>query len=165
MREKEAAVISRVRLPTLTTVDGTWEMATDAIRQAAQSKLAISKSGQRKVDKQTANGWRKDLEPRKAAKKAVAVAKVTHYGDVNEKLESRNGHRYLYRFAKNRHRQTENNEKIFGIIDENNGDLHSRISPSSHSFNGSNPRPVQKITVEERESGSEEDEARQTDWA
>uniref|UniRef100_A0A183FQC7 Endo/exonuclease/phosphatase domain-containing protein n=1 Tax=Heligmosomoides polygyrus TaxID=6339 RepID=A0A183FQC7_HELPZ len=36
MREKKAAVISRVWLPTVTTVDKTWKMAADVIRQAAQ---------------------------------------------------------------------------------------------------------------------------------
>ncbi|VDP13656.1 unnamed protein product [Heligmosomoides polygyrus] len=133
MREKEAAVISRVRLPTVTTVHETWKMATDAIRQAAQSELGITKPGRRKVDKQawlytsdvkanvqekkslyhvflgekTADNWRKYQEARKAAKKAVTVAKAIHYGDVNEKLKSRNGERHLYRLAKNRHRQTE----------------------------------------------------------
>ncbi|VDO80410.1 unnamed protein product [Heligmosomoides polygyrus] len=35
MKEKEAAVISRVRLPTVTSVDETWKKATDTIRQAA----------------------------------------------------------------------------------------------------------------------------------
>ncbi|VDO92112.1 unnamed protein product [Heligmosomoides polygyrus] len=52
MREKESAVISRVRLPTVTTVDESWKKATDAIRQAAQSELGITKPGRRKVDKQ-----------------------------------------------------------------------------------------------------------------
>ncbi|VDO67529.1 unnamed protein product, partial [Heligmosomoides polygyrus] len=52
MKEKEAAVISRVRLPTVTTVDETWEKATDAIRHAARSELGITKPGRRKVDKQ-----------------------------------------------------------------------------------------------------------------
>ncbi|VDP22629.1 unnamed protein product [Heligmosomoides polygyrus] len=42
VRVKEAAVISRVRLPTVTTVDETWKKATDAIRQAAQSELGIT---------------------------------------------------------------------------------------------------------------------------
>ncbi|VDP21670.1 unnamed protein product [Heligmosomoides polygyrus] len=51
MREKEAAVIPRVRLPTVTTVDETWKKATDAIRQAAHSELGITKPGRRKVDK------------------------------------------------------------------------------------------------------------------
>ncbi|VDP45943.1 unnamed protein product [Heligmosomoides polygyrus] len=53
MREKEAAVISRVRLPTVTTVDETWKKATDAILQAARSELGTTKPGRRKVDKQT----------------------------------------------------------------------------------------------------------------
>ncbi|VDO85129.1 unnamed protein product [Heligmosomoides polygyrus] len=53
-----------------------------------------------------------------AAKKAVAVARVTHYGDVYRKLESCDGERYLYRLAKTRHRQTEDIEKFFGINDE-----------------------------------------------
>ncbi|VDO19525.1 unnamed protein product [Heligmosomoides polygyrus] len=52
MREKEAAVISNVRLPTVTSADETWKKATDAIRQAAQSELGITKPGRRKVDKQ-----------------------------------------------------------------------------------------------------------------
>ncbi|VDP17676.1 unnamed protein product [Heligmosomoides polygyrus] len=111
------------------TVDETWKKATDAIRQAAQSELGITKPGRWKVDKQTwrwadsvkakvrekkslyhvflgektADNWRKYQEAKKAAKKAVAVAKATHYGDVNENLESRDGERCLYRLAKIRH--------------------------------------------------------------
>ncbi|VDP14105.1 unnamed protein product [Heligmosomoides polygyrus] len=138
MREKEAAVISRVRLPTVATVDETWKKAGDAIRQAAQSELGITKPGRRKVDKQawlwtddvkakvrekkslyrlflsdkTADNWRKYQEARRAARKAVAVSKATHDGDVNEKLESRDGERYLYRLAKNRHLQTEDIENF-----------------------------------------------------
>ncbi|VDP12261.1 unnamed protein product [Heligmosomoides polygyrus] len=147
MREKEAAVISRVRLPTVTTVDETWKKTTDAIRQAAQSELGITKPGRRKVDKQawlwtddvkatvrekkslyhvflgekTADNWRKYQEARRAAKKAVAVAKA-HYGDVNEELESRDGERYLYRLAKIRHFRTEDIEKFSGI-NEKSGHL------------------------------------------
>ncbi|VDP04498.1 unnamed protein product [Heligmosomoides polygyrus] len=45
IRENEAALISRVRLPTVTTVDETWKKATDAIRQYAQSELGITKPG------------------------------------------------------------------------------------------------------------------------
>ncbi|VDO63408.1 unnamed protein product [Heligmosomoides polygyrus] len=52
MKEKEAAVIFRVRLPTVTTVDETWKKATDTIRQAARLELSITKPGRRKVDKQ-----------------------------------------------------------------------------------------------------------------
>ncbi|VDO74114.1 unnamed protein product [Heligmosomoides polygyrus] len=119
MEEKEAAMISRVQLPTVTTVDETWKEATDAIRQAARSELGTTKPGRRKVDKQawlwtddvkakvrekrtlyhvflgekTADNWRKYPEAKQAAKKAAAVAKATHYGDVNDKLESRDGKR------------------------------------------------------------------------
>ncbi|VDO63062.1 unnamed protein product [Heligmosomoides polygyrus] len=53
MREKEAAVISRVRLPTVTTVDETWKRATDAIRQAAMLELGTTEPARRKVDRQT----------------------------------------------------------------------------------------------------------------
>ncbi|VDP36159.1 unnamed protein product [Heligmosomoides polygyrus] len=109
MKEKEAAVISRVRLATVTTVDETWKKTTDAIRQAAQSELGITKPGRRKVDKQTwlrtddvkakvrekslyhvflgektADNWRKNQEAKKAAKKAVIVAKATHYRDIEQ---------------------------------------------------------------------------------
>ncbi|VDO19365.1 unnamed protein product, partial [Heligmosomoides polygyrus] len=45
----------------------------------------------------TADNWRKYLEAKKDAEKAVLVAKVAHYGDVNEKLKSLNVERYLYR--------------------------------------------------------------------
>ncbi|VDP00410.1 unnamed protein product [Heligmosomoides polygyrus] len=53
MKEKEAAMISRVRLPTVTTVDETWKRATDAIPQAARLEFGTTKPGRRKVDKQT----------------------------------------------------------------------------------------------------------------
>ncbi|VDO98429.1 unnamed protein product [Heligmosomoides polygyrus] len=49
-------------------------------------------------------------EAKKVAKKAVAVARATHYNDVNVKLKSRDGERFLYRHAKVRHRQTEDVE-------------------------------------------------------
>ncbi|VDO75278.1 unnamed protein product [Heligmosomoides polygyrus] len=115
MKEKEAAVISRVRLPTVTGVDETWKRATDAVRQAARLELGTTKPGRRKVGKQallwtddvkakvrekkslyhvflgdrTADNWQEYQKAKKAAKKAVAVAKATHYSDVNRKLESR----------------------------------------------------------------------------
>ncbi|VDP10971.1 unnamed protein product [Heligmosomoides polygyrus] len=110
------------------------------------------------------------MEAKKAAKKAVTVAKATHYGDVNEKLESRDGERYLHRLAKNRHRQTEDIEKFFGINDENGHLLMDRkkalkrwrdyfeeiatvefphpVIPSTAPTHG----PVQKITVAEIEA-------------
>ncbi|VDO90436.1 unnamed protein product [Heligmosomoides polygyrus] len=53
MKQKEAAVISRAGLPTVTTVDGTWKKAIDAIRQAARLELGTTKPGRRRVDKHT----------------------------------------------------------------------------------------------------------------
>ncbi|VDO83189.1 unnamed protein product [Heligmosomoides polygyrus] len=47
--DKEAAVISRVWLPTVTIVDETWKKTTDTIRQAAQSELGNMKPRRRKV--------------------------------------------------------------------------------------------------------------------
>ncbi|VDP02162.1 unnamed protein product [Heligmosomoides polygyrus] len=96
--------------------------------------------------------------------------KATHYSDVNEKLASRDGERYLYRLAKTRHRQTEDIEKFVGINDESGHlltdrkkalkrwrDYFGEISttefphpaiPSVASVHG----PVHKITVEETEA-------------
>ncbi|VDP03021.1 unnamed protein product [Heligmosomoides polygyrus] len=172
------------------------EEATDAIRQGAQSELDITKPGRRKVDKQawlwtddvkakvrekkplyhvflgekTADNLRKYQEAKKAAKKAVAFAKATHYKDVNEKLESRHGVRYLYRLAKFRHRQTEDIEKFFGINDENGRLLMDREKALKRWRNyfeeistaefphpallstAPTHGPVQKITVEETEA-------------
>ncbi|VDP02073.1 unnamed protein product [Heligmosomoides polygyrus] len=52
----------------------------------------------------TAEKSRLYQEAKKSAKRAVAVARATHYDDVNERLESRDGERFLYRLAKVRHR-------------------------------------------------------------
>uniref|UniRef100_A0A183FDJ2 ER membrane protein complex subunit 10 n=1 Tax=Heligmosomoides polygyrus TaxID=6339 RepID=A0A183FDJ2_HELPZ len=81
--------------------------ATDAILSAARSELGTTKPGG---------------EAKKAAKKAIAVARGTHHNDVKKKLESRDGERFLYRLAKVRHCQIKDVEKFFGINDEN-GDL------------------------------------------
>ncbi|VDP49762.1 unnamed protein product [Heligmosomoides polygyrus] len=54
-----------------------------------------------------ADNCRKYQDAKETTKKAMAVAKATHYGDVNEKLELRDDERYLYRLAKLHHRQTE----------------------------------------------------------
>ncbi|VDO87720.1 unnamed protein product [Heligmosomoides polygyrus] len=118
----------------------------------------------------TADNWWNYKEAKKAAEKAVTVAKAPHYRDLNEKLESRDGERYLYRLAKFRHRQTENIEKFFVINDENGHlltdrkkalkrwcDYFEKIStvefphptiPSTAPTHG----PVQEITVEEIEA-------------
>ncbi|VDO96955.1 unnamed protein product [Heligmosomoides polygyrus] len=53
LKEKEAAVISRLQLPTVTTVDETLKNAADATLSAARSELDTTKPGRRKVDRQT----------------------------------------------------------------------------------------------------------------
>ncbi|VDO97032.1 unnamed protein product [Heligmosomoides polygyrus] len=134
------------------------------------------KHERRKVDKQTWT-WTDEIkkspkkeEAKKAAKKAIAVARATHYDDVSGKLESYDGERFLYRLAKVCHRQIEDVEKFFGINDENRHLLMDRkmvlnrcrtyfedvsavefVHPSIPSF----PTvygPVQKITIEEVEA-------------
>uniref|UniRef100_A0A183G742 Reverse transcriptase domain-containing protein n=1 Tax=Heligmosomoides polygyrus TaxID=6339 RepID=A0A183G742_HELPZ len=145
LKEKEAAVISRIRLPTVTTVDETWKDATDAITRAARLELGTTKPRRRCVDKQawlwtddvrekvrekkrfyhvsigdkTVHSWWNYREAKKAAKKTVAAVKVAYYADVSEKLETRVGEGYLYRLAKARCRQAEDTEKFFGINDDN----------------------------------------------
>ncbi|VDP06305.1 unnamed protein product [Heligmosomoides polygyrus] len=142
---EEAAVIPRIRLPTVTTVDETWKDATDAITRAACFELGITKPGRRWIDKQawvwtddvrekvrekkrlchvligdgvkTVHIWRNYREAKKASKKAVAVVKAAYYAEVSEKLETRDGERYLYRLDKARCRQAEDIEKFYGIND------------------------------------------------
>ncbi|XGW23906.1 hypothetical protein V3C99_005819, partial [Haemonchus contortus] len=121
LKEKEEAVVSSILLPAVTTVDETWKGAAEAITRVARSKLGVTKPGRRKLDKQT---WLwtdhvRDKIAKKEAKKAVASQKAAHYADLNKKLESRDGERYVYRLAKTRNRQTEDIEKFFGINDEN----------------------------------------------
>ncbi|VDP47261.1 unnamed protein product [Heligmosomoides polygyrus] len=82
--------------------------------EGSREEVAVScVSGDR-----TADNWQEYQKAKKAAKKAVAVAKATHYGDVYRELESRDGERYLYRLPKTRHRQTDDIGKFVGINDE-----------------------------------------------
>ncbi|VDP64209.1 unnamed protein product [Heligmosomoides polygyrus] len=90
----------------------TWLWTDDVIAKVREKKSLYHVF----LSDKTAGNWRKYQEARKAAKKAVAVAKATHYGDVNEKLESGDAERYLYRVAKSRHRQTEDIEKFFASM-------------------------------------------------
>ncbi|XGW20197.1 hypothetical protein V3C99_003760, partial [Haemonchus contortus] len=144
-KEKESAVVSRILLPAVTTVDETWKSAVEAITRVARSELGMTKPGRRKIDKQTwlwtdhvrdkvrekkkqyhaflsektADNWLRYQIAKKEAKKVVASVKAAHFAELNEKLESRDGERYVYRLAKTRHRQTEDIERLFGINDEN----------------------------------------------
>ncbi|VDP47203.1 unnamed protein product [Heligmosomoides polygyrus] len=70
LKEKEAAVISRVRLPTVTTVGETWKEAINAIRQASQSELGITKPGRRTVDEQ-AWLWTSDVKAKVGEKNSL----------------------------------------------------------------------------------------------
>ncbi|VDP41187.1 unnamed protein product [Heligmosomoides polygyrus] len=45
LKEKEAAVIPRIRLPTVTTVDKTWKDANDAIIRVARFEVGTTKPG------------------------------------------------------------------------------------------------------------------------
>ncbi|VDO90211.1 unnamed protein product [Heligmosomoides polygyrus] len=53
LKENEAAVTSRIRLPTVTTVEETWRGATEARLDAARSELGTTKPGRRKFDRQS----------------------------------------------------------------------------------------------------------------
>ncbi|VDO18669.1 unnamed protein product [Heligmosomoides polygyrus] len=142
---RDAAVVARIRLPTVTTVEEIWKRSTYLILQAAGSELGMTKPERRKIEKQiwlwtddvkekikekkrlynaflsekTADNWRIYEEANRAAKKSVAVAKTSHYDEDNEKLEMRDAERQLYWVAKTRHRQGEDIEKFFCINDEN----------------------------------------------
>ncbi|VDP11327.1 unnamed protein product [Heligmosomoides polygyrus] len=102
------------------------------------------------------------LEAKKAAKKAVAVAKAVNCDDLSDELETRDGERHLYRLATARHRQAEDIEKFLGINDEDGHlltnrkramkqwrDYFERISTVEFAHAHG---PVQKITVEETET-------------
>nr|CDJ82814.1 RNA-directed DNA polymerase (reverse transcriptase) domain containing protein [Haemonchus contortus] len=116
-KEKESAVVSRILLPAVTTVDETWKSAVEAITLVARSELGMTKPGRRKIDKQTwlwtdhvrdkvrekkkqyhaflsektADNWQRYQIAKKEAKKVVASVKAAHYAELNEKLESRDG--------------------------------------------------------------------------
>ncbi|EYC33056.1 hypothetical protein Y032_0002g578 [Ancylostoma ceylanicum] len=144
LKEKEDAVISRISLPPVTTVEETWQHATRMIAEVARSELGVTKANRRKIDKQTwlwtdqvkqivrekkrlyhvylrsktAENWSKYREARRTAKKAVATAKAAHYEVINKELDTRDGERLVYRLAKSRKRQAEDVEKFHGINDE-----------------------------------------------
>ncbi|XGW34866.1 hypothetical protein V3C99_018705 [Haemonchus contortus] len=62
--------------------------------------------------KKTADNWQRYQIAKKGAKKAVASEKAAHRADFNEKLESRDGERYVCRLAKTRNQQTEDIEVL-----------------------------------------------------
>uniref|UniRef100_A0A7I4XTQ0 Endo/exonuclease/phosphatase domain-containing protein n=1 Tax=Haemonchus contortus TaxID=6289 RepID=A0A7I4XTQ0_HAECO len=120
-KEKESAVVSRILLPAVTTVDETWKSAVEAITRVARSEL-MTKPGRRKSDKQTwlttdhvrdkvrkkkkqhhaflsektADNWQRYQIAKKEAEKVVASVEAAHFAELNEKLQSRDGDRYVY---------------------------------------------------------------------
>nr|CDJ83061.1 Retrotransposon and Integrase domain containing protein [Haemonchus contortus] len=113
LKDKEAAVVSSILLPAVTTVDETWEGAAEAIARAARAKLdkqtwlwtdhVMDKVREEKKQyhafliEKTADNWQRYQIAKKEAKKAVASEKAAHYADLNKELESRDG---VYRLAK-----------------------------------------------------------------
>ncbi|VDO71371.1 unnamed protein product [Heligmosomoides polygyrus] len=100
----------------------TW-LWTDDVKEKVKEKKRLYHAF---LSDKTADNWRIYQEAKRAARKAVAVAKASHYEDVNEKLDTRDGERQLYRLAKAQHRQSEDIEKFFGINDENGHLLMNR---------------------------------------
>ncbi|VDP20781.1 unnamed protein product, partial [Heligmosomoides polygyrus] len=50
-KENAAAFVSRIPLPTVTTVDKTWKDASDTILQAARSQMGMTEPGRRNIEK------------------------------------------------------------------------------------------------------------------
>ncbi|EYB89152.1 hypothetical protein Y032_0235g3181 [Ancylostoma ceylanicum] len=51
LKEKEATVTSRIKLPPVTNIDETWMNATQAIAEVARSVLGTTKPGRRRIDR------------------------------------------------------------------------------------------------------------------
>ncbi|VDL78641.1 unnamed protein product [Nippostrongylus brasiliensis] len=108
LRKKEAEVIGGIRMPPIVDVDGTWQDMKSVVDDAARSQLGVTKPGRRMIDRQTwlwteevmekvrakqrlynvflcsktAANWSAYREARRAAKKAVAIAKAAHYDEI-----------------------------------------------------------------------------------
>ncbi|XGW06745.1 hypothetical protein V3C99_016790, partial [Haemonchus contortus] len=65
LKEKEAAVVSSILLPAVTTVEETWKGAAEAITRVARSKLGMTKPGRRKL------GWLTEFFNQVVAEKKV----------------------------------------------------------------------------------------------
>ncbi|VDP19030.1 unnamed protein product [Heligmosomoides polygyrus] len=123
-RYKEAAVISRIWLPTVTTVDETWTDATKAITRAARLELGTTKPGRRWVDKQ-AWRWtgdvREKVRERNGSITYLSVIKQSIIGGIIEKRRKLQRRQWplLKPHATLICPQAEDIEKFFGINDEN----------------------------------------------
>ncbi|VDP51498.1 unnamed protein product [Heligmosomoides polygyrus] len=88
------------------------------------------------LGEKAADNWRKYQEAKKAAKKAMAVAKVTHYRDVNEKFETRDDRKKALKRWRDYFQEISTVESPHPAV------------PSTAPTHG----PVKKITVEEIEA-------------
>ncbi|VDO87662.1 unnamed protein product [Heligmosomoides polygyrus] len=92
LKEKEAAVIPRIRFPTVTTVDETWKDDTDAITRAARFELGTMKPGRRWVEEQTWL-WTDDVKEKVREKKRLyhylSVIKQFTIGGIIDKRKKR----------------------------------------------------------------------------
>ncbi|EYC09839.1 hypothetical protein Y032_0058g2847 [Ancylostoma ceylanicum] len=52
MKQKEAAVTSRIQLSSVTIVEETWQNAARVIEEAARSELDVTKPGRSRTEKQ-----------------------------------------------------------------------------------------------------------------
>ncbi|WKX94956.1 hypothetical protein Q1695_011868 [Nippostrongylus brasiliensis] len=144
LKKKEAEVIGGIRMPPIVDVDGTWQDMKSVVYDAARSQLGVTKPGRRMIDRQTwlsteevkekvrakkrlhnvflcnktVANWSAYQETRRAAKKAVVIAKAAHHDEVNRRLETRDGERLIYKLARTRQRQSEDVEKFHGVNDE-----------------------------------------------
>ncbi|VDL85450.1 unnamed protein product [Nippostrongylus brasiliensis] len=111
LKEKEAEVIGGIQMPPIVDVDGTRQDMKTVVYEAARSQLGVTKPCQRMIDRKTwlwtegvkEKVWAKkrlhnvflcnktaaNWSARRAAKKAVAIAKAAHYDEVNRRLETR----------------------------------------------------------------------------
>lgn len=147
-RVQESAVITRVTLPAVTTVEATWQAAKASIEAAASSILGKTKPGRRYHDKQawlwtddvktkvrdkkqayhaflddkTPANWSIYRNAKSAAKRAIATVKSAHFEDFYKKLDTKEGERELYRLVRSRHHASEDIEK-FACVNDVNGQL------------------------------------------
>lgn len=143
LHEKEQHLIQDIQLPILTTVEHTWNKVKRIIHKAAIKTLGTTKPGKRYIerdawlwtddvktkvrekkrlyhaflsDKAPVN-WQKYCEAKQKAKRAVAVARASHYFQVTKKLDCRDGERSLLRLARRRNQQTQDIERFWCVND------------------------------------------------
>ncbi|WKY11554.1 hypothetical protein Q1695_003266 [Nippostrongylus brasiliensis] len=88
---------------------------TDDVKEKVRAKKSLYNAF---LCNKTVANWSAYWEARRAAKRAVAIAKAAHYDEVNRRLETRDGERLIHKLARTRHRQSEDVEKLHGVNDE-----------------------------------------------